>query len=84
MEYHNGVQGWLLNAYGAEVKPSYYMPIVMLEKMGVSDPECDEISGRACTAAALKNLHSQSGWHPDLVVHRVLDVIPPEYKNPVV
>lgn len=63
-----------------DVIPSH-MAIVMLEKMGVSDPECDKISGRACTAAALRNLHSQSGQDPDLVVHRGLYAIP-EYKNP--
>ncbi|KAG1831607.1 hypothetical protein EV424DRAFT_1314205, partial [Suillus variegatus] len=49
--------------------------------MGVSDPECDKISGRACTAAALRNLHSRSNQQPDLVVRRGMDAIP-EYKNP--
>ncbi|KAG2749902.1 hypothetical protein P692DRAFT_201712247, partial [Suillus brevipes Sb2] len=49
--------------------------------MGVSDPECDKISGRACTAAALRNLHSRTGQQPDLIVHRGMDAIP-EYKNP--
>jgi hypothetical protein len=41
-----------------ETKSSTDGPVVMLEKMGVSDPECDKISGRACTALALQNLHS--------------------------
>lgn len=62
------------------VRPSHE-PVVLLEKMGVSDPECDKISGRACTAAALRNLHSRTGQQPDLFVHRGMDAIP-EYKNP--
>jgi len=37
------------NSLSSEDQPS----VVMLEKMGVSDPECDEINGRTFTAAAL-------------------------------
>ena len=55
-------------------------PVVMLEKMGVSDPECDKVSGRTFTASALRNLFLKSGSSqlstssslslPDLVVYR--------------
>ncbi|KAG2059210.1 hypothetical protein BDR06DRAFT_968177 [Suillus hirtellus] len=57
------------------------MPVVILEKIGVPNPECDKISGQACTAAALRNLYLQSNQQPDLVVHRGMDTIL-EYKNP--
>lgn len=56
-------------------------PVVMLEKMGVLDPENDNVTGRACTAAALRNLHSRKGHQPDIILHRGFDAIP-EYKNP--
>jgi hypothetical protein len=55
--------------------------VVMLEKMGVSDPESDKISGRTFTAAALRNLYSRSSSQPDLVVHRGWQAID-EYNNP--
>ena len=54
--------------------------VVLLEKMGVSDPECDKIKGRAFMASALRNLIPSSSL-PDLVLHR--GSIPvPEYHNP--
>ncbi|KAG2742618.1 hypothetical protein P692DRAFT_201889980, partial [Suillus brevipes Sb2] len=49
--------------------------------MGVSDPECDNISGRTFVAAAIKNLFSENTLLPDLVVHRGLNPVN-EYKNP--
>jgi hypothetical protein len=45
--------------------------IVLLEKMGVSDPE--SVSGHALTASALQNL-------PDLVLHCTSEPVP-EYNN---
>ncbi|KAG1824208.1 hypothetical protein EV424DRAFT_1320885, partial [Suillus variegatus] len=44
--------------------------------MGVSDPECDKVSGRTFTASAVRNL-----IRPDLVVHHSANAIP-EYNNP--
>ena len=54
--------------------------VVLLEKMGVSDPECDRIKGRAFMASALRNLLPSSAL-PDLVLHRGSVPIP-EYHNP--
>ncbi|KAG2106190.1 uncharacterized protein F5147DRAFT_761758, partial [Suillus discolor] len=51
------------------------------ERMGVSDPESDKISGRTFTAAALRNLYSHSGSQPDLIIHRGSQAIN-EYNNP--
>ncbi|KAG2737789.1 hypothetical protein P692DRAFT_201732591, partial [Suillus brevipes Sb2] len=50
--------------------------------MGVSDPECDKISGRAFTASALRNLlpHTHSPTLPDLVLHHTEAAVP-EYHN---
>jgi hypothetical protein len=62
-------------------KTTFDAPVILLEKTGMSDPEFDKISGRACTATALQNLHSRSNEQPDLIVHRGVDAIP-EYKNP--
>lgn len=55
----------------------------MIEKTGVTDPECDRIPGRlfTCTSAALKNLISDGSELPDLVQHRG-SVAVPEYNNP--
>ncbi|KAG1904466.1 uncharacterized protein F5891DRAFT_945574, partial [Suillus fuscotomentosus] len=53
----------------------------MLKKTGVSDPECDNISGRTFVAAAIKNLFSENSVLPDLVVHRGLEPVN-EYNNP--
>ncbi|KAG0697109.1 hypothetical protein DFH29DRAFT_812170 [Suillus ampliporus] len=43
--------------------------VTMLEKTGVSDPECDNISGQTFVAAAIKNLFSENSSLPDLVMH---------------
>ena len=54
-------------------------PLLLLEKMGVSDPDCSKISGRTSTASALKKLIS--GPSPDIVLHRSSEAIS-EYNNP--
>ena len=56
-------------------------PTVMIEKMGVSDPECDRMPGRLFTAAALRNLVPNGSDLPDLVLHRGSTAVP-EYNNP--
>ena len=53
----------------------------MIEKTGVTDPECDRIPGRLFTSAALKNLTSDGSELPDLVLHRGSTAVP-EYNNP--
>jgi len=53
----------------------------MIEKTGVTDPECDRIPGRLFTSAALKNLTSDGSKLPDLVLHRGSAAVP-EYNNP--
>ena len=53
----------------------------MIEKTGVTDPECDRMPGRLFTSAALKNLVSDGSELPDLVLHRG-SVAVPEYNNP--
>ncbi|KAG1796574.1 uncharacterized protein BJ212DRAFT_1489253 [Suillus subaureus] len=55
--------------------------VVMLEKMGVSDPKSDKINGQMFTAAVLHNLYSHSGSHPDLVILQGSQAIT-EYHNP--
>ena len=56
--------------------------VFMIEKMGVSDPECDKLSGRTFVASALKNLcKSSSQDKPDLIMYRGSDAIN-EYNNP--
>lgn len=55
--------------------------VPFLEKMGVSDPESVNISGRTFTAAALRNLIPKSSTQPDLIVHRGAHPIS-EYNNP--
>jgi Helitron helicase-like domain at N-terminus len=54
---------------------------ILLEKMGVSDPEGVKLSGRTFTASALKNLVPSSSEVPDLILHRSSAAVP-EYKNP--
>ncbi|KAG2112595.1 uncharacterized protein F5147DRAFT_572188, partial [Suillus discolor] len=51
--------------------------------MGVSDPECDKVSGRSFTASALRNLlpAASSETVPDLIIHHSGNAVP-EYKNP--
>ncbi|KAJ7939468.1 hypothetical protein B0H13DRAFT_1850764 [Mycena leptocephala] len=45
-------------------------PVFFLENMGVSDPECDGISGNMATASALRNMFIQKEPNqPDLVFH---------------
>ena len=56
-------------------------PLVLLEKMGVSDPEGIKLSGRTFTASALKNLVSFPSQAPDLILHRSSAAVP-EYNNP--
>ena len=54
---------------------------MMLEKMGVTDPECDRMPGRLFTATALRNLVPDGSELPDLVLHRGSMAVP-EYHNP--
>ena len=56
---------------------------VFLEKVGVSDPEGDRLSGRTFVSTALRNLVSDMGSStlPDLILHRGSTAIK-EYKNP--
>jgi len=58
-------------------------PFVFLEKVGVSDPEGDRLSGRTFVSRALRNLVSDMGNStlPDLILHRGSTAIK-EYKNP--
>jgi len=59
---------------------SGFQPKVMLENMGMSDPECSRINGRTLTASALRNLVPKKENLPDLAIPRG-DVIK-EYNNP--
>ena len=43
---------------------------IMIEKTGVADLECDQMSGRLFTSAALNNLAADGFEPPDLVLHR--------------
>jgi hypothetical protein len=59
---------------------------VMIEKMGVSDPESEKIAGRCFTAAALRNFvknydHGSHAEIPDLAIHHAAVPVP-EYDNP--
>lgn len=56
-------------------------PVVFLEKMGVSDPECVRLQGRSFTASALRNLIREPADRPDLIIHRSSSAVP-EYNNP--
>jgi len=56
-------------------------PDTMIEKTGVTDPECDRMPGRLFTSAALKNLISDGSELPDLVLHRG-SIAVSEYNNP--
>ncbi|KAJ7872747.1 hypothetical protein B0H13DRAFT_1895258 [Mycena leptocephala] len=57
-------------------------PVFFLENMGVSDPECDGISGNMATASALQNMFIQKEPNqPDLVFHHSRQAVP-EYHNP--
>ena len=54
-------------------------PLLMMEKMGVSDVDNFKISGRSSTASALKNLLPYRS--PDLIIHHSQKAIT-EYNNP--
>lgn len=55
---------------------------VMLEHMGVSDPEFDRLPGRTFTASALRNLANNMSHHrPDIIICRGSAAVP-EYNNP--
>lgn len=59
-------------------------PVTMAEKMDVSDPECDKISGHTFTAAALCSLIPASDAKrptPDLIIYHGSSAVP-EYNNP--
>ena len=56
-------------------------PGTMIEKTGVTDPECDRMPGRLFTSSAIKNLVSDGSELPDLVLHRGSAAVP-EYNNP--
>jgi hypothetical protein len=58
-------------------------PVVLLEKMGVSDPEVAKLTGRTFVSSALKNLipGASKSQMPDLVIHRSSTAVP-EYNNP--
>ena len=53
----------------------------MIEKTGVTNPECDQTPGRLFTSAVLRNLVSDSFELLDLVLHRG-SVAVAEYNNP--
>ena len=53
-------------------------PVVLLEKMGVSDPDGARIQGHTYTAAALRNLYPHSS---DMILHHGHGAVP-EYNNP--
>ena len=57
--------------------------VIMIEKMGVSNPECDKFSGRSFTASALKNIYKTPGSqkNADLIIYRGSQPIS-EYNNP--
>lgn len=47
--------------------------IIMIEKMGVSNPECDKFSGQSFTASVLKNINTYKTpglqKNPDLIIY---------------
>ena len=57
--------------------------LFFLEKVGVSDPKGDRLSGQTFVSTALRNLVSNMGNStlPDLILHRGSTAIK-EYKNP--
>lgn len=55
--------------------------MTLLEKTSVSDPEGIKITGRACTAGALRKLLPRDENNPDLIIHRSIYPVP-EYQNP--
>jgi hypothetical protein len=63
--------------------PDTNTPLVLLEKMGVSDPEGAKLTGRTFMSSALKNLipGASKSQMPDLVIHRSSAAVR-EYNNP--
>ena len=76
-----------LSEHPAELLHNTNMPVdepfIFLEKMGVSDPEGDRLSGHTFVASALRNLVQDMtpSSMPDLILHRSSQAIG-EYKNP--
>jgi hypothetical protein len=56
-------------------------PVLCLEKMGVSDPECVMMSSRSFTASAARNLIREPTDCPDLIINRSAQAVD-EYDNP--
>jgi hypothetical protein len=56
-------------------------PFVFVEKIGVTDPDSVNLSGRTFQAAALCNITLKDNDKPDLVVHRSSTMLS-EYENP--
>ena len=54
---------------------------MMIEKTGITDPECDRVLEWLFNAAALKNLVLDGSELPDLMLHHGSAVVP-EYDNP--
>jgi hypothetical protein len=73
--------GFPAQSFTMPSNPTTSEPDVLLESMGVSDPECTKISGRAITASALCNLMPVSPEEPDLVLHRSAEPVT-DYHNP--
>lgn len=78
---------FLTESAGFDVHPAQLLnprldsndPVVLLEKLGVSDPEDDKLSGCSFTASALCNLIPKDAHLPDLIIHHGKPV--PEYDN---
>jgi len=69
----------LLNAPSQGSNPELLSTVI--EKTGVTDPECDRVPGQLFTSSALKNLVSDGSELPDLVLHCGSAAVP-EYNNP--
>lgn len=63
--------------------PDTNTPLILLEKMGVSDPEGVKLTGRTFMSSALKSLilGTSKLQMPDLVIHRSSTAVR-EYNNP--
>jgi len=75
---------YLYNSGGDDVKKIDLSQEVMIEKMGVSDPESEKSAGRSFTAAALRNLVKDlddKSEMPDLAIHYGTSPVT-EYNNP--
>ena len=71
----------LLDIHPNDSASASEVPTTMIEKTGVTDPECDRMPGRLFTSSALKNLVSDDSELPDLVLHCGSSAVP-EYNNP--